>query len=235
MASKVIMPLNQILFFTFLGSFATGKDNSDFYVIGNAIQVAAISGIFGVTFSISGDRWEGTLTYLFGTPANRLTLFVGRAFMHVIDGMVGVLIGLGWGVLLLNLDLSQADPPALGLTIVITTFSTSGLGLLLGCLSLMTRNVMFVNNSVYFLLLVFSGANIPIATLPSWVQSISYALPLTRGIAAAREIIAGGSFQTVAPLLLGELLIGGTYVLLGYLFFRWFEIQAKRRGTLEVI
>jgi ABC-2 type transport system permease protein len=218
-----------------LGSFATGKDNSDFYVIGNAIQVAAISGIFGVTFSISGDRWEGTLTYLFGTPANRLTLFVGRAFMHVIDGMVGVLIGLGWGVLLLNLDLSQADPPALGLTIVITTFSTSGLGLLLGCLSLMTRNVMFVNNSVYFLLLVFSGANIPIATLPSWVQSISYALPLTRGIAAAREIIAGGSFQTVAPLLLGELLIGGTYVLLGYLFFRWFEIQAKRRGTLEVI
>jgi ABC-2 type transport system permease protein len=235
MASKVIMPLNQILFFTLLGSFATGKDNSDFYVIGNAIQVAAISGIFGVTFSISGDRWEGTLTYLFGTPANRLTLFVGRAFMHVIDGMVGVLIGLGWGVLLLNLDLSQADPPALGLTIVITTFSTSGLGLLLGCLSLMTRNVMFVNNSVYFLLLVFSGANIPIATLPSWVQSISYALPLTRGIAAAREIIAGGSFQTVAPLLLGELLIGGTYVLLGYLFFRWFEIQAKRRGTLEVI
>jgi ABC-2 type transport system permease protein len=235
MASKVIMPLNQILFFTLLGSFATGKDSTNFYVIGNAIQVAAISGIFGVTFSISGDRWEGTLSYLFGTPANRLTLFVGRAFMYVIDGMLGVFIGLGWGVLLLNLDLRQADPGALVLTILITTFSTSGLGLLLGCLSLMTRNVMFVNNSVYFLLLGFSGANVPIASLPIWMQNISNVLPLTRGIAAARKIIAGGDFDSVASLILGEFLIGGMYVFLGYTFFRWFEFQAKRRGTLEAI
>lgn len=90
LASKVIMPLNQILFFTFLGRFATGSNNADFYVIGNAIQLAAISGVYGVTMSISGDRWEGTLAYLFGTPANRLLMFVGRAFIHVIDGMLGV-------------------------------------------------------------------------------------------------------------------------------------------------
>jgi ABC-2 type transport system permease protein len=235
LASKVIMPLNQLLFFTLLGTFATGRDNADFYVIGNAIQVAAISGIFGVTFSISGDRWEGTLAYLFGTPANRLALFVGRAFMHVLDGMLGVFIGLFWGVVLLGLDLSQTDPGALLLTILITTFSTSGLGLLLGCLSLITRNVMFVNNTVYFLLLVFSGANIPIASLPIWMQRISSALPLTRGIASAREIIAGGEYRSVAGLLNGEVMIGVMYVFLGYALFRWFEAQAKRRGTLEVM
>jgi ABC-2 type transport system permease protein len=235
LASKVIMPLNQLLFFTLLGTFATGRDNAQFYVIGNAIQVAAISGIFGVTFSISGDRWEGTLAYLFGTPANRLALFIGRAFMHVFDGMLGVFIGLFWGVVLLGLDLSQTDPGALLLTILITTFSTSGLGLLLGCLSLITRNVMFVNNTVYFLLLVFSGANIPLASLPIWMQRISSALPLTRGIASAREIIAGGEYRSVAGLLNGEVLIGVMYVFLGYALFRWFEAQAKRRGTLEVI
>jgi ABC-2 type transport system permease protein len=235
LASKVIMPLNQLLFFTLLGTFATGKDNAHFYVIGNAIQVAAISGIFGVTFSVSGDRWEGTLAYLFGTPANRLTMFVGRAFMHVIDGMLGVFIGLFWGVVLLGLDLSQTDPAALLLTILITTFSTSGLGLLLGCLSLVTRNVMFVNNTVYFLLLIFSGANLSITTLPIWMQRISFALPLTRGIASAREIIAGNEYRSVTELLNGELLIGIMYVFLGYALFRWFEIQAKKRGTLEVM
>jgi ABC-2 type transport system permease protein len=235
LASKVIMPLNSLLFFTLLGTFATGRDNADFYVIGNAIQIAAVSGIYGVTFSISGDRWEGTLAYLFGTPANRLTLFVGRAFMHVIDGMLGVIIGLFWGVLLLGLDLSQTDPGALLLTILITTFSTSGMGLLLGCLSLITRNVMFVNNTVYFSLLIFSGANIPITSLPTWMQTISSALPLTRGIAAAREIIAGNDYQSITGLLTGEALIGVMYVFLGYALFRWFEFQAKRRGTLEVM
>ena len=235
LASKIVGPLAQLLFFTLIGTFATGASNANFYVIGNAMQIAAVSGIYGVTMSIGGDRWSGTLPYLFGTPANRLMLFVGRAFMHVLDWAVGVAIGFMWGVLLLGLDLSHTDLPALILTIMITTFSTSGLGLLMGCISLITLNVMFINNAVYFGLLIFSGANVPIATLPGVMQAISQALPLTRGIAASRALIGGASFQEVAPLLLGEFSIGVAYVLIGYVLFRWFETQAKKRGTLETV
>ena len=234
LATKVWGPLVSMLFFVFLGRYATGNDNASFYVIGNAVQAAALSGIFGVTLSIDGARWNGTLPYLFATPANRLTLFIGRAFMHIIDGTLGVVIGFAWGVLLLGLDLSQTNLSALSLTIVITTFSTSGLGLLLGCVGLMTRNVMFVNNTVFFLLLIFAGANLDINTLPMWGQAISQALPLTRGIAAARLIVAGEPFLRVWPLLQVEFLIGALYITMGYVFFRWFEQQAKRRGTLEV-
>ena len=234
-ASKIVMPLSQILFFTFLGTFATGAGNAGFYIIGNAVQIAAVSGIYGVTMSIGGDRWNGTLPYLFGTPANRLVMFLGRAFIHVIDGMLGVVIGFMWGVLLLGLDLSRTNLAALGLTILITTFSTSGLGLLMGCISLISLNVMFINNAVYFALLIFSGANVPLASLPDGMRAISNVLPLTRGIASARALIAGASFSEVAPLLAGEFLIGAAYVLLGYSLFRWFEFQAKRRGTLETV
>jgi ABC-2 type transport system permease protein len=232
-ASKVVMPLAQILFFTLLGTFATGQANAHFYIIGNAIQIAAVSGIYGVTMSVGGDRWAGTLPYLLGTPANRLAMFSGRAFFHVIDGVIGVVVGLGWGVVLLGLDLSHTDPLALALTILITTFSTSGLGLLLGCISLVSLETMFINNTAYFLLLIFSGANIPLAQLPNWMQDISWALPLTRGIAAARALIAGQGFREVVPLLVGEVLLGLLYLLIGYSLFRWFEHQAKRRGTLE--
>ena len=235
LASKIVSPLAQVLFFTFLGTFATGSGNADFYVIGNAVQIAAVSGIYGVTMSIGGERWSGTLPYLFGTPANRLTMFIGRAFMHVIDGMLGVVIGFGWGVLLLGLDLSRTNLPALGLTILVTTFSTSGLGLLMGCISLITLNVMFVNNAVYFGLLIFSGANVPLASLPAPMYALSQVLPLTHGIAAARALIDGASLEAVAPLLATEFLIGVAYVLIGYLLFRWFEFQAKRRGTLETV
>jgi ABC-2 type transport system permease protein len=233
LATKVWGPLVYMLFFVFLGTYATGKDNTSFYVIGNAIFTCALSGIYGVSMSISGDRWEGTLPYLFATPANRLSMFVGRAFMHIIDGMLGVVIGLTWGVLLFGLDLSKTDPMALALTILITTFSTSGLGLLLGCFSLITRNVMFLNNTVFFLLLIFSGANVPLEKLPAWALSISRVLPLTRGIESARLIIDGASLSQVMPLLSTELLIGLFYTFAGYLLFRWFELQAKRRGTLE--
>jgi len=233
LASKVVMPLASILFFTVLGTYATSPSNASFYVIGNAIQIASVSGIYGVTMSIGGDRWEGTLVYLFGTPANRLAMFIGRAFFHVFDGILGVLIGLGWGVILLGLDLSHTDPSALLLTILVTTFSTSGLGLLLGCVSLVSVDTMFINNLAYFALLIFSGANVPITTLPAWMAAISWALPLTRGIAASRLLISGASLAQVVPLITGELIIGVVYVLLGYALFRWFEFQARRRGTLE--
>ncbi len=77
------------------------------------MQIAALSGIFGVTMSIGGERWSGTLVYLFGTPANRMMMFFGRAFMHIIDGSLGVVIAFLWGVLLFKLDLSQTNLPAL--------------------------------------------------------------------------------------------------------------------------
>jgi ABC-2 type transport system permease protein len=234
-ASKIISPLMQMFFFTFLGTFATGPENAHFYVIGNAVQIAALSGIYGVTMSIGGERWSGTLVYLFGTPANRMMMFFGRAFMHIIDGVIGVVIAFTWGVLLLGLDLSHTNLPALGLTIIVTTISTSGLGLLMGCLSLVTANVGFVNNTVYFMLLIFSGANVDINILPGWMQVLSNMLPLTRGIASARALIAGAGLQDVLPLLVQELGIGLAYGLLGYFLFKWVEVSAKRRGTLETI
>ncbi|MBX3005213.1 MAG: ABC transporter permease [Anaerolineales bacterium] len=233
LASKVVSPLSYMLFFVFLGKYASNGSEASFYIVGNALQIAASSGIYGVTMSIGGDRRDGTLLYLFGSPANRLTVFFGRAFMHIIDGAFGVVLGFFWGVVLLGLDLSQANLGALALVIVITTFSTCGLGLLCGCLSLVTLNVMFVNNTVFFLLLLFSGANVQTALLPAWAQAIGQALPLTRGIAAARQIVGGASLAEVSHLLAGELLFGFVYVALGYLMFRWFEAFAKRRGTLE--
>jgi ABC-2 type transport system permease protein len=234
-ASKVFGPLVYMLFFVILGSYATGSTDVSFYIVGNAMQMTAWSGIYGITMSITGDRWDGTLPYVFGAPANRLVVFVGRAFIHVIDGYFGVVLGFLYGITLMGLDLSNTHFGALATAILVTTISTSGLGMLLGCLSLMTRNVMFVNNTVFFAMLLFSGANVDISTFPGWMQSISYALPLTRGIQAARLIVQGASFSEVSNLLQVELIYGLVYVVLGYYFFRWFEKQAKRRGTLDAV
>lgn len=235
LASKVISPLTYMIFFVLLGTFATGRESAPFYIIGNAMQAVASSGIFGVTMSIGNDRQLGTLPYLFATPANRIVVFVGRAFVHVIDGMLGVVLMFLFGMILLGLDLSQANLLALSITILITAFSTSGLGLLMGSLSLITRNVTFVNNTVFYSLLVFSGANVDLDSLPAWGQAVSLVLPLNRGIVAARQIIAGGALAQVTPLLVGEVLIGLCYVLFGYFLFRWLEFQAKLYGTLEAI
>jgi ABC-2 type transport system permease protein len=233
-ASKILAPLTMMIFFVLIGAYASGSNDASFYVIGNALIFAASSGIFGVTMSIGGERWSGTLPYLFGSPANRMAIFVGRAFMHILDGMLGVFIGLGWGILLFGLDLSQTHLMPLLLTILITTFSTAGLGLLMGCVGLITRNVMLVNNTVYFSMLLFSGANISLESLPNWMQVVSSYIPLTRGIASTRLIVAGAGINEILPLLLEEFLIGLIFTLLGFFLFSTFEKQAKKLGTLEI-
>ncbi|MFP4364684.1 MAG: ABC transporter permease [Spirochaetia bacterium] len=233
-ASKIIMPLAQMLFFVLLGTFG-GAAPASFYIIGNSLQIAAISGIYGVTMSIGGDRWDGTLVYVFGSPANRLVLFFGRSVVHIIDGIIGVCIGFTWGVLLFGISIPFGSAGILFLAVLITVYSTSGLGLLMGCIGLISRNVMFVNNTVYFLLLLFSGANVPLEQLPGWMNVISQCLPLRNGIIAARSIFSGGSTEFALQHILLEFGVGSVYLLLGYFLFRWFEKQAKNSGSLETV
>ena len=85
----------------------------------------------------------------------------------------------------------------------------------MGCLSLITRNAMHINNTVYFLLLLFSGANLVVEILPKWMQMISRGLPLMRGITASRVIINVGKLQDVLPMMHVEFLIGLGFALFG--------------------
>ena len=61
---------------------------------------------------------------------------------------------------------------------------------------------------------------------------------LTAGAAKARRVVntdGEPGVLDVTPLLVEEFAIGVFYILLGYMLFRWFEIQAKQRGTLEAV
>ena len=107
-----------------------------------------------------------------------------------------------------------------------------GLGLLMGCLSLITQNVMMVNNTVYFLILLFYRADFALETFQEWMRHISRLLPLTQGIESARKIIGGADLSDVMGILYVEILLGMIFVLLGYFLFRFFEIRAKKMGTL---
>lgn len=234
LACVILAPIGQMLFFVLLGISATGKASADFYIIGNAIQMAAINGIYGVTFVIGGERNSGTLIYLLGSPANRLSIFLGRTVFNILNGIFTVIVGLALG-LLLGLDLSHTNLLSLFVTILISTFSACGFGLLLGSLSLLSVNVMFLNNTIYFLLLLFSGANLPIDKMPSWVQTIGSYLPLSRGIQSARLLVSGAYLADVWPLLFGEIAIGTLYAFLGLALFKSLELLARHKGSLEYV
>lgn len=226
-------PIFQIVFFAKLGDYA-GVENDAFFVVGNALQVSAMAGIYGMTMTIANERYFGTLSSLLATPAPRLALFLGRAVPLIANGLLISLFGFAVGVLLLDFTLPAKGLPGLGLILLVTAFACTSFGLLLGSIGLRARDVFFISNLVYFLMLLLCGVNIRPDSLPGWMQSISHALPLTRGIEAARGVaIANRSFSDVASLVWGELAVGLSYALAAYLLFRFLEVEARRRATLE--
>ena len=56
-------PVFQILFFAYIGRYAKLRSD-EFFVVGNAVQISAMGGIFGMAMTIGGERWTQTLPRL---------------------------------------------------------------------------------------------------------------------------------------------------------------------------
>ena len=227
-------PIFQLLFFAYIGRFANLKDD-EWFVVGNAVQLSAMSGIYGTAMTIGGERWTQTLSPLLATPANRIALFLGRSLPLIANGIFVSAFSFAVGWLLLDFDVPVSRIPALGLVIFVSTFACTALGLVTGAIGLRARDLFFLANLVVFLLLLFCGVNVPLESLPGWMEAVARVLPLTHGIEAARELAAGATLGDVAGLVWTEAAIGCVYAALAYGLFRFFEADGRRRATLETI
>ena len=125
--------------------------------------------------------------------------------------------------------------PVIALIVVVTSFSCTAFGTMIGAFGLRGRDIFFFANLMVFVFLLFCGVNVPVDSLPSWMQQISRVLPLTHGIEAAREVAGGARLGDVSGLVWTEAGIGAVYAALAYGLLRLFEFDGRRRATLETM
>jgi ABC-2 type transport system permease protein len=230
--SMLVAPIFQILLFVYIGRSA-GLESDEFFVIGNAVQYAAIPCLFAMTFTIGGERFQHTLGYILVTPAPRLPLFLGRALPVVVNGFFVAAFALAVGGLIVGIDVPASSYAPLALATAICAFSCTGLGLVGAGIGLLLREQAVLANIMFGVLLVFTGANVPVDELPEWMQAISEVLPFTHGIEAARRIADGEALAGVRGLLGAELGLGVVYGAIGYAFIRNAERLSLRHATLD--
>ena len=230
--SMLVAPIFQILLFVYIGRSA-GLESDEFFVIGNAVQYAAIPCIFAMTFTIGGERFQKTLGYILVSPAPRLPLFLGRALPVVVNGFFVSAFAFVVGGLIVGIDVPAGAIAPLALATAICAYSCTGLGLVGAGVGLLLREQAVLANIMFGILLIFTGANVAVDTLPGWMQTVSNALPFTHGIEAARELADGATLGDVAGLLLTELAIGTVYGAVGYMFVRNAERLSLRHATLD--
>ena len=157
-------PLFQILFFTYLGRYATNRGD-DFFIVGNAVQVSAMAGIYG-----DGDRERAVVRNALaaardaGEPAGAVR---GRA-AFIANGLAVSAFGFAVGWLFLDFSPAPGSLPALAAVVIVTVASCTALGMLVGSIGLRARDV-FAANLVYFLMLLVCGVNVPVDELPAWL------------------------------------------------------------------
>jgi ABC-2 type transport system permease protein len=225
-------PVFEILFFAYLGRFANVQSD-EFFLIGNAFMGVAVTGFFGMSSAIAGERRSQTLPTLLASPANRLALFLGRALPSILTGVLVAAIAFTICAFILDVDFTAAELRGLAVAALASSFACTGFGLCLGSLGFRGRNVSLFADMVTGSMLLISGANVPLERLPGWLQAISSVLPLAHGIEAARRLADGATLGDVAGLVGAELAIGGVYLALGLAMLRFFEYEGRRSATLE--
>jgi ABC-2 type transport system permease protein len=229
----LVPSVTQILFFAYLGRAADVEDDS-FYLVGNAVVAAAVPGLFGMADTITDERHTHTLSLLVVSPASRLALFLGRAAPVAVNGAVVAGFAFVVGSLVLRIPIPWSALGPLAVAVLVTAFSCTGLGIVNASLGLRWRESALLSNLILYFLLLAAGVNVPLDLLPDWLASISQVLPVTHGVEASREIVAGASLADVMPELGAELLVGLVYASIGLVLVRRFEILARRGASLEV-
>jgi ABC-2 type transport system permease protein len=229
----IVTPIFQILLVAYIGRAAHLRSD-EFYVVGNAMQYATVPCLFAMTQTIAGERFQQTLGYILISPAGRVPLFVGRALPVIVNGFFTAAFSLLVGGLILGVTFPVAVFAPLALVVLVSTLSCTGLGLINAGLGLRIRETSVLSNLLVGVLLIFCGANVPVASLPGWMETISSWLPLTHAIEAARKVADGSSITGVQGMLGRELLIGVVYAVGGLAIIRFFETQSRRHASLGI-
>ncbi|MGB7605562.1 MAG: ABC transporter permease [Lutisporaceae bacterium] len=231
---KVVNPIFQLIFFCLLAKYCYNTNDLTRWVIGNSFLLCIYNCIFGIGNVFSTERFYGTLKIVIAAPSNKFLIFFQRGFVHIIDSLFTVSIGLLIGSILFNVSFQNVNMLLFFTVAIIAMFSAVGFGLFLGSFGMVASNMNLVMNIFAMLLTVFSGANFPIEWLPGIVVKFAYCLPITRSIKAANLLMTGASLPQVFSLMRQEILLGIIYIILGYIFIQIMERLAKERASLDI-
>jgi ABC-2 type transport system permease protein len=222
-----------------LGSLGTGGFDlrqAQLYLLIGALLWAYLSIVFiEITFSVTWERWEGTIEYTFMAPVRRLTHLLGICAFALLYGLARTLVVLLIAMLLFHLDLSHANLVTAVTVMAVSTFPLVGLGILASVLPLLSpERGKQMTVAVQGVLLLASGVYYPVSVLPGPVQALAHVSPLTYTLEGMRAALIGGRGLTaVVSDLLPLLLMGLVLVPLGLAVFGWAERRAKRLGLLK--
>jgi len=231
---KVVTPLLHLSFFVLVAKNSS-NNNIDEFIIGNTFLLTVYNAVYSLGRVLAEERNFGTLKLLTIVPSNKLSIYIGRGLIHIVDSYIGVLFGIVYSYFLFDFSIEFEKFFGFSVILIVSIFSIIGFGLLLGIFGLLVVDMSLILNTAVIFLLTFTGANVPLEKLPTVFQKLSNALPLTNGIKACQLFIINNlNFSGIKIFLFRELTIGIFYYIVGYFIYRTIEMKSRQCDTLEL-
>jgi ABC-type polysaccharide/polyol phosphate export permease len=229
----LLQPFATVIMFAALGRFTSNPDIVRAYALGISVMGMAFILIGGLTQSYTRERGLGATQFVFVSTTSRLENFIARMLLHYPNAVISFVFGMLAAWTILHLDFGNVAWGAFTAAALALVFSLTAFGQLLGVLSVAVRDWIGIQSVANGLLLVLSGAIIPVDAFPGFIGEFARLLPATNGLSALKATFVGETFAAVSGDILRECLTGLAYLVIAFACFRLFEARVKRTGTLE--
>lgn len=232
-AGWLVRVLSQITFFALIGRLLDSDAQTHFLLIGNAIVIAGMGGIFAL-FMTTAERANGTLSLLVASPSSPAVVFASRGVYVTADAAFSALIGLFVLGPLFGLDFPWPEVLLVVPLTVLVGFSAYSFSTFLAGIVLRHRqsNGLVVNATIVSLM-TLCGVNVPIEFFPQPLEWVASILPVTNGLEAIRDTLNGGGALTIAGNAAAEAAVLLGWLALALATFGRFVGAGRRDGSLE--
>lgn len=205
-----------------------------FLIIGQTIFSIFMALNFWGGMAIERERWYGTLEIVLLSPMNRTAYVLAEAVFGILNSSWTIFLAMVVAIMTFGMDVSVASVPAVVVSLAATLVSMVALGMFFAGFYILSRAAGPLAHSVGAPIRFFSGTNFPVSALPTMLQYVSYALPVTYGMGILRRaILSGGDMMSVLPDVGVLMLFTVIFFSLGVYFLHRMERSAKTSGTLH--
>lgn len=229
---RLAMRTPAAMFFTFLfpliflfaygAIFAQGSPRMVEFLFGPVVVLQMLSStFFGLGIRTVAMRERGALrryrlapvgagVMVLGSMIANLMLLIPTVVLLFVCARVGfqMPLAVNWGEIVV--------------LVLVGDFALAGFGLVIGAVAETMQEAQLFSNAAFFPLLFLSGATIPLAELPHWLQRVAAFLPPTYLVAGFQQAMGGGGRGALQPGQIAALVIAGGF---GWIaataLFRW--------------
>lgn len=228
--------------FSAAGNIGTAPDGSGgisvgaYYLPGMIAAGLLLSGVQNLAVDIAGEKSDGTLKRLGGTPLSPTSYFIGKIGQTLVTGTLQAALLLAVAVFAFNIEL-PTELSAWGTfawVFLLGIITSALLGIALSAVPRSGKSATAVVIPIVLILQFISGVYLQFDQLPEWMQNIASLFPLKWMAQGMRSVFLPESFASLEPsgawdlglvalVLLGWLVAG---LVISRLTFRWIRRDA---------